>query len=135
MAEYTFQHYVPRTYLEAWENKKEQLTVYVKGEDRKFLKNTNKVLGENDYYTLTADNLLVLKEDDRRRIFGFLNEYTIYFNNKRLLKLDDYVYNLNKIDEWIIRNNEGFLLDSGEIKNRIFKERMLPVPGTLKLLT
>ena len=49
MAEYKFQHYIPRTYLETWENDNQKLRVHKKGTDSFFYKATDSVLGENDY--------------------------------------------------------------------------------------
>jgi len=127
MAEYRFQHFVPRTYLESWENNKHQLRVHEKDTDKYFYKATDSVLGKNDYYTLKAEDTLVLTDKDRQDIYGELLNYDIEFDGKKLITLEEIIFNFNRFDEWIIRSKDYFEVDVQSIKNEIGTKRILDI--------
>ena len=52
---YKYQHLVPRTYLEAQDNQDNYLKVCKVNFDVTFYKKANELMGENNYYTISAD--------------------------------------------------------------------------------
>lgn len=125
--DYEFQHYVPRTYLEAWHNKDGKLKVYKKGTESHFFRSPNSILGENDYYTINTNSLLALNEKDKEEIFGMLNNYSIKLDGERLRSIDEYVQNYYRFDEWCIRNLHGENADKQILKETIDSKRILDI--------
>lgn len=127
MAEYKFQHYVPRTYLEAWENNRRRLHAFVKETDREFYKLTSEFLGENDFYTLKFDDDLVLSDADRLEIYGALLNYEITLENNKLESLFDISANFYRFDEWELISKDGSNFDRENLKKEIQKKRILDI--------
>lgn len=127
MSEYKFQHYVPRTYLEAWENNNHRLHVFVKENDREFYKLSSEMLGENDFYTLKADDNLVLSDDDRLEIYGDLLNYEISLDDKKLTNLFDISMSYYRFDEWEMVAKDGSEFYRENIKSEIEKKRILDI--------
>lgn len=127
MAEYKFQHYIPRTYLEAWENDHQKLRVHKKGTDSFFYKATDSVLGENDYYTLKAEDTLILTDGDKKDIFGSLLNYDIVLDDKKLKTLDDIMLNYYRFNDWLINTPDGTIIDRELIKHTIDSKRILDI--------
>ncbi|MGX8795143.1 DUF4238 domain-containing protein [Fusibacter sp. JL298sf-3] len=127
MAEYKFQHYVPRTYLEAWENDRQKVHVFMKDPNRDFYKSTDEVLGQNDFYTLTPSNILILTDDDRQEIFGDLRNYNISVEDKKLDNLFDVSMNYYRFDEWDIESKDGSEFSKKDIKAEIERKRILDI--------
>jgi len=125
--EYVFQHYVPRTYLEAWENSSGKLRVHKKDSKKFFYKSAQSMLGENDYYTLKADKLLVLSEQDKLNIFGELTKYIIELDGHKLTSCEEFAQNYYRYDEWSISDQYGNDVDVHEIKDSVDKKRILDI--------
>lgn len=125
--EYVFQHYVPRTYIEAWENNDGKLKIHKKESGEYFYRSSNSIMGENDYYTLNADTLLALSNQEKIEIFGDLNTYIIEFEGRQLTTIDDFVKKYYSFDKWHIRNKDGSDIDVKGIKENIEKKRILGI--------
>lgn len=127
MAEYKFQHYVPRTYLESWENCKKQLKLFRKDSNTTFYKATNSIMGKNNYYTITAEDYLIHNDKDSEKFFGDLHDYEITLEEKEINGLKDYAIEYNRFDDWIIKNSDGSTADKDAIKESIRKKRNLEI--------
>jgi len=127
MAEYKFQHYVPRTYLEAWENNRQRVHVFMKDTGRDFHKLTSEVLGQNNFYTLKSEDMLILTDEDRVEIFGELLKYQISLDEDNLDDLLDLSKNYYRFDEWTIESKDGSTVDREYLKSEIEKKRILDI--------
>lgn len=127
LAEYKFQHYVPRTYLEAWENKKQKVHVFMKDTGKDFYKFTKEVLGQNDFYTLKSNNTLIHTDKDRKEIFGELLNYEISVENEKLNNLFDISMNFYRFDEWKIKPKDGSEFSKEKLKQDIEIKRILDI--------
>ncbi|WP_326910643.1 DUF4238 domain-containing protein [Sedimentibacter sp. MB31-C6] len=127
MAEYKFQHYVPRTYLEGWENDNQRVHVFMKDIGKNFYKPTKEILGQNDFYTLKSDDVLVLSEDNRVEIFGDLLKYDIILDNKVLEDIFEISMNYFRYDEWIVKSKDGSVVDKECIQTMIEKKRIIDI--------
>ena len=127
MSEYKFQHYVPRKYLEAWENNKHHLHVFMKDINREFYKATDKILGENDLYTLKSDDLYALSDNDRLIIFGELLNYNIVLDGKPIENVYELSMNYNRFCDWEIVSKDGSDVNKQYIKSKIDQKRILEI--------
>lgn len=125
--EYTFQHYVPRTYLEAWEIDKHRVHVFMKDTSRDFHKPTSEVLGQNNFYTLKSEDMLILTDEDRIEIFGELLKYQISLEGKNLDDLLELSKNYYRFDEWTIESTDSTDVDRANLKSEIEKKRILDI--------
>lgn len=128
MADYKKQHYVPRTYLKAWEDKNEKVYIYEKDTNilKKYSK-VEKVLYELDLYTKTIFDSLILDAEEKESIFSFLDQYKIYYNDEGTEKIlnnyDDYTKYYFDFENWIIRREDNTIVSKKSIKNNIEQNR------------
>lgn len=125
--EYTYQHIVPRTYLEVWENENNFLKVRKYGSDKSFYKSSQSFMGENNYYTITADDYLIHSENDLKEIFGELRGYKIFLDGKELTELHEISGHYGDFDRWEIYNFDGTEADKASIKDSLSKKRVLDI--------
>jgi len=125
--EYTFQHIVPKTYIEVWENEDNFLKIRKNGSDKAFYKSPQTFMGENNYYTITADDFLIHTESDLEEIFGELKEYKILIDGKETAVLKDFSSYYKDIDQWDIFNEDGSIADKTAIKKSLSSKRILDI--------
>lgn len=128
MVEYKKQHYVPETYLKAWEDETGKLYKYEKDSNKLITHSAaRKVLFKKDLYTKTIDDLPILNDEEKKQIFSCLNDYSIYYNHngiKKCLKsFNDYENYYYDFDNWYIIENTGQVVDNEKLKKEINKHR------------
>ena len=128
MADYKKQHYVPRTYLKAWEDRNEKVYVYEKDTDiLKQYSKVEKVLYELDIYTKTIFDSLILDDKEKESIFSFLDQYKIYYIDEGVEKIlnnyNDYTKYYFDFENWIIRRVDNTIVSKKSIKNNIEQNR------------
>lgn len=98
-----YHHYVPRTYLRAWQDNENKIWVYKK-EDNSLLRHSTveTVLGENHFYSLGTDNFMAQSQDDLKEIFKPLDTLRVTYNNNELKTLEQYRDFYYEFDKWDI---------------------------------
>lgn len=118
-------HYVPRTYLRAWQDNTNKLWVYNKSDNSLFRHSTVETVMEGtNFYGLSINDPLVLSDDDLEAIFKPLNNLNITIESKQLKTLHEYRDNFNDFDNWQITNNDGTLAKRKMIFNDINKANL-----------
>ncbi|WP_202711079.1 DUF4238 domain-containing protein [Sporosalibacterium faouarense] len=125
--EYRYQHFVPRTYLEAWQNDNEKLRIRNAKTGKVFYRPPKEFMGKNEYYTITADDFLIHTEEDLEAIFGELKEYKIIIGGEEITDLKLFSDNYRTIDDWEIYNLDGSEADKEIIKGSLKKKRVLDI--------
>ena len=126
---YKRQHYVPQTYLEAWNDDTNKVRVYKK-EDNMLYKysNVDKVLYENDLYTKTVEDTLVLTYEEKCEIFKSLTGYKVFYKNqdeeKELVTVEDFAIYFFDFDNWTIIREDNTVVGKKTIKDLIQKVRI-----------
>lgn len=128
-ANYKKQHYIPQTYLEAWNDSSNKIYVYQK-KDNKLFKHSkvDKVLYENDLYTKTVKDTIILKQEDKEKIFNELHQYNIYYKSdkeEKILKtVEEFSTYYVDFDNWIIKRENGLVVSKKPLKDSIEKKRL-----------
>lgn len=125
---YKKQHYVPQTYLEAWNDKTDKVRVYDKeGKLYRYAKVDN-VLYENDFYTKTVNDSVILTDEDKKIIFEILQDYEILYKsedgNKALSTVDEFSIYYFDFDKWDIYRKDGTKVKKKPIEDSIEKVRI-----------
>lgn len=127
-ANYKKQHYVPQTYLEAWNDKTGKVRIYDKeGSLYRYAKVEN-VLYENDFYTKTVNDSVILTNDEKEIIFKVLKDYKVIYNSeteeKVLDTVDDFSIYYFDFYKWDIYRKDGTKVKKKAIEDNIEKVRI-----------
>lgn len=130
MSDYKKQHYVPQTYLKAWEDENNKIYVYKKGKEKDILtKNltVRSALYELDLYTKTIFDSVILDDEEKKSIFSFLDQYTVHYNDegteKVLNNYNDFTKYYFDFENWIILREDNTVVSKKSIKNNIEENR------------
>ena len=128
MSDYKKQHYVPQTYLKAWEDENNKVYVYEKDTDTlKQYSKVEKILYELDLYTKTIVDSVILDNEEKESIFSFLDQYTVYYNDegteKVLNNYNDYTKYYFDFENWSIRREDNTIVSKKSIRNNIEQNR------------
>lgn len=125
-SDYKNQHYVPQTYLQAWCDTDGKVTVYdcKTGELYRNSK-PKKVLYDFDLYTKGCDCPLVLSEDDKKQVFGVLENLTIQYQDNVLMTFEDFAMYYSTFEEWTITNPDGSPVNKRKLKDLIDGVRLI----------
>lgn len=119
MADYKFQHYVQRAYLEQWvENGK--IKIVNKKTNKSFRNNVTKAFGINDFYSIRHNEPLLISDENVDKVFKFLEEYEVYYYNKRLETSDDFRTYIQWFDNWNIMK-DGVCVEHNCIKQILLR--------------
>lgn len=103
MPEYYKQHYVPQCYVKSWCDVNDKVLVWNKFDLSLYKHEEPKnVLYEPDYYTKTIDNIVILNEDELKKVFKPLEGCIVMLNGKELKSLQDLKDNYYCFDSWEI---------------------------------
>lgn len=129
MAEFEYQHMVPRTYYKPWEilNTKRKLNVVEKSTDKIKQITSKKMFGIKDFYTITIDNYYIFTEDDKKKVYNSLFNYNIRFENKILSTIDDFHSNFNMLKYWTIIDKNGNTISYNNIYKKLKEIRILDI--------
>lgn len=123
-----FQHYVPRGYLEAWENGYKRIIACSLEETRFFLARTDEFLGENNFYTLNAETILALDVEELKEVFQSIDAYEVKLDGKVIKEYLDFGRYYYRFDEWIIYSRkDGVIVDNDRVNQKIKKQRILSI--------
>ncbi len=136
---YKKQHYVPQTYLEAWNDDSNRIYVYQKNDNKLYRHSkVDKVLYENDLYTKTIDDVVILNEEEKKEIFSSLDEYKIYYKSdseeKILTTYNDLATYYFDFDNWIITREDGSVVSKKALKDSIEKKRLTDLEKNWKTI-
>lgn len=128
MSEYKYQHYVPKTYLNAWIDNFNELYLY-NSINNCFIKQCkpSNILGLNDLYTKTVADSLICSSDDLTKIFECINDYKVMLGDKFLGDVNDYANQYYEFDKWVITNQVGQRISNKKIKDEIEKVRIISI--------
>lgn len=137
--EYKRQHYVPRTYLESWNDNTKKIRVYNKDDNKlyKYCK-PNKALFENDFYTKKVEDVLVLTNEEKCKIFKALDGYKVIYENnkeeKELVSLEEYAIYYFDFENWNVLREDGTFVNKKLIKDKIEKVRITELEEQWKIV-
>lgn len=129
MSEYKKQHYVPETYLNAWQDETGKLYQYDKNSNKLMTHSYARNLLYKKYlYTKTVDDIPILSQEEKKQIFSCLNDYDIYYNHdgikKHLEDFNDYADYYYDFDNWDILKTNGQITDKESLKKEIKNKKI-----------
>lgn len=136
---YKKQHYVPQTYLEAWNDDSNRIYVYQKNDNKLYRHSkVDKVLYENDLYTKTIDDVVILNEEEKKEIFSSLDGYKIYYKSdseeKILTTYNDLATYYFDFDNWIITREDGSVVSKKALKDSIENKRLTDLEENWRII-
>lgn len=128
-ANYKRQHYVPQTYLQSWNDGTRKIYLYKKEDNKLYRHSTvDKVLYENDLYTKTIEDTVILTDKEKREIFEVLDGYKVHYKSEReekdLTTFDEFATYYFDFENWTIVRNNDSIVSKKQIKDSIEKVRI-----------
>jgi len=112
------QHLVPRTYMREWSfNGTDSIWIFDKRENSIQVQNINRINYKTGFHDIKAGDVFV-PEDALQEIFGFLKDYRIELEGKKLSTLYELNRNYCEYDKWDIYDDENNIAPK-KIKNEI----------------
>lgn len=125
MANYKFQHYVQRAYLEQWaENGK--IKIVNRKTNKSFINDVTKAFGSNDFYSIRHNEPLLISDENVDKVFEFLQDYEVYHYDKKLETSDDFRTSIPWFDNWNIMK-DGACVENNYIKQILFENRLVDI--------
>lgn len=106
------QHLVPRTYLKKWKHnlgrRHTKVWMYDKKDPDKGFKSVDvyDILKEDYFYDIVPGSLFI-PDDALQDLFGFITDYEVTIDGKKLTALRDFANNLFDYENWEIKDKNG----------------------------
>lgn len=121
-SEAIYHHRIPQTYMKPWCFSNNSIWTFDKEKNVSKQHNIENILGRDRYHSIRAGSLYTTQES-LEKIFGFLKNYSISFEGKKLSSLDELNTHFFDFEQWEMWYPNGKVVNKRD--RNIIKQRLI----------
>ena len=130
-SEAIYHHRIPQTYMKPWCFSNNSIWTFDKEKNVSKQHNIENILGRDRYHSIRAGSLYTTQES-LEKIFGFLKNYSISFEGKRLSSLDELNTHFFDFEQWEMLYPNGKVVNKRD-RNRIKQKLISTVDNSIEI--